>query len=36
VRAVRHEDVFWSHGNDRADDRCAYMLFYRRSSPTET
>ncbi|KAF8462482.1 hypothetical protein DFH94DRAFT_640676, partial [Russula ochroleuca] len=27
VGAVRPEDVF---GNERVDDRCAYMLFYRR------
>jgi ubiquitin carboxyl-terminal hydrolase 10 len=32
VSAVRDEDVFWDHDND---ERCAYMLFYRRTSPTD-
>jgi ubiquitin carboxyl-terminal hydrolase 10 len=32
VNAVRHEDVFGSHDNERT----AYMLFYCRTSPTET
>lgn len=36
VRAVRHEDVFWDHEAERVDERCANMLFYRRTSPTET
>ena len=36
VSAVRHEDVFRGHDNDRADDRCAYLLFYRRSAPART
>ncbi|KAF8470409.1 hypothetical protein DFH94DRAFT_811604 [Russula ochroleuca] len=36
VSAVRHEDVFRGHDNDRADDRCAYLLFYRRAAPTRT
>ena len=26
VSAVRHENVFRGHDNDRADDRCAYLL----------
>ena len=26
VSAVRHEDVFRGHDDDRADDRCAYLL----------
>jgi ubiquitin carboxyl-terminal hydrolase 10 len=36
MSAVRHEDVFKGHGNDRVDNRCAYMLFYRRTAPTQT
>jgi ubiquitin carboxyl-terminal hydrolase 10 len=36
VSAVQHEDVFGGNGNERADDRCAYLLFYRRASPTRT
>jgi len=36
VSAVRHEDVFGGHDNDRADDRCAYLLFYRRAPPSRT
>jgi ubiquitin carboxyl-terminal hydrolase 10 len=36
VSAVRHEDIFRGQDNDRADDRCAYLLFYRRSAPTRT
>jgi ubiquitin carboxyl-terminal hydrolase 10 len=30
VSAVRHEDVFGTHEN--ADGRCAYLLFYRRTT----
>jgi ubiquitin carboxyl-terminal hydrolase 10 len=36
VSTVRHEDVFGEHDNDRADDRCAYLLFYRRAAPART
>ncbi|KAH9981757.1 hypothetical protein BJV74DRAFT_778415 [Russula compacta] len=36
VSAVRHEDVFGGHDNERADDRCAYLLFYRRAAPART
>lgn len=36
VSAVRHEDVFGGHDSDRADDRCAYLLFYRRATPART
>jgi ubiquitin carboxyl-terminal hydrolase 10 len=36
VSAVRHEDVFGGHDNDRTDDRCAYLLFYRRAAPVRT
>jgi len=33
VSAVRHEDVFGKHDSERerADDQCAYLLFYRRT-----
>ena len=34
VKAVRHEDVFWSRGTGRVDDGCACMLFYCRTDPT--
>jgi len=33
---VRHEDVFGDHGNERVDDRCAYVLFYCRTAPSRT
>ena len=36
VRAVRHEEVFGGHSNERVDDRCAYVLFYCRTAPTRT
>jgi ubiquitin carboxyl-terminal hydrolase 10 len=35
VSAVRHEDVFGDgngNGKERSDDRCAYLLFYRRAA----
>lgn len=35
VTAVRHEDVFRGHDNERVDDRCAYMLFYCRTARAE-
>jgi ubiquitin carboxyl-terminal hydrolase 10 len=35
VSAVRHEDVFGGYVNDQVDDRCAYMLFYCRCTPTQ-
>ena len=31
VNAVRHEDIFRGHGNERADDQCAYVLPYCRT-----
>ena len=35
VSPIRHEDVFGEHGTERAaGERCAYLLFYRRTSPT--
>ena len=36
VSAVRHEDVSGRHDNERVDDRCAYMLFYCRTTPAWT
>ncbi|KAI9511095.1 hypothetical protein F5148DRAFT_975728 [Russula earlei] len=36
LSAVRHEDVFGGHDNERGDDRCAYLLFYRRAAPIRT
>jgi ubiquitin carboxyl-terminal hydrolase 10 len=36
VSAERHEDVFGRHSDERADGRCAYMLFYRRTAFTRT
>lgn len=35
VSAVRHEDVFGSHGNEQVDHLCAYMLFYCRTAPPQ-
>jgi ubiquitin carboxyl-terminal hydrolase 10 len=32
VNVVRREDVFGGDGNERVDDRCAYMLFYCRTT----
>ena len=32
VRAVRNEDVFGGHGDERVDDKCAYLLFYCRTA----
>ena len=33
---VRYEDVFGEHSDDRAaDERCAYLLFYCRTSPKD-
>ena len=36
VCAVRQDDVFRLHDNERVDDRCVYMLFYCRTVPTQT
>ena len=36
VSLLRHEEVFGGQGNERMDDRCAYMLFYCRIAPTQT
>src|SRR5580658_5071587 len=34
VTRMRHEDVFGEHGTKRsADEQCAYLLFYCRTSP---
>ena len=33
VSAVPHGDVFRGHEEERVDDRCAYMLFYCRTTP---
>jgi ubiquitin carboxyl-terminal hydrolase 10 len=35
VSAVRHEDVFEGQDNERVDNRCAYMLLYCRTGPTQ-
>jgi ubiquitin carboxyl-terminal hydrolase 10 len=35
VSAVRHEDVFGCHDNERVDDRCVCMLFYYRTAPVQ-
>jgi ubiquitin carboxyl-terminal hydrolase 10 len=32
---VRDEEVFWGGDNGRVDERCAYMLFYRRTARTQ-
>ena len=36
VSTVRHEDMFGGQENERGDDRCAYMLFYCQTAPTQT
>lgn len=36
VSTVRHEEVLWKHDNERTDDRCAYLLFYRRTASAQT
>ena len=37
VSPMRHEDVFREHGAELAtDERCAYLLFYCRTSPVCT
>ena len=36
VSAVRQEEVFGGGDNERADDRCAYMLFYCRTATAWT
>ena len=34
--AVQHEEMFGNCDNKRGDDHCAYMLFYCRTTPTQT
>jgi ubiquitin carboxyl-terminal hydrolase 10 len=36
VSAVRSEDMFGRGDDERVDERCAYMLFYCRTAPTQT
>jgi ubiquitin carboxyl-terminal hydrolase 10 len=36
VSAVGHEEVFGRDDSDGMDDRCAYLLFYRRTASTPT
>ena len=36
VSAVRHEDIFGGRDNEWVDGRCVYMLFYCRTTPTQT
>jgi hypothetical protein len=36
VSAVRHEEVFGCHDNERADDQRARMLFYCRIVSAQT
>jgi ubiquitin carboxyl-terminal hydrolase 10 len=36
VSTVRLEEVFWRHDNEQTDDRCAYLLFYRRTASIQT
>ena len=35
VSAVGHDGVFGEHVNERVDNRCAYMLLYYRTAPTQ-
>ena len=34
--AVQHDEMFGGFDNRQGDDRCAYMLFYCRTTPTQT
>ena len=36
VSTLRHEVVFGRHDNERVDDGCAYLLFYRRAAYPQT
>ena len=37
VTPMRHDNVFGEHGTERAaEERCAYLLFYCRTSPIDT
>ena len=36
VTRMRHEDVFGEHGERATVERCAYLLFYSRTSPIGT
>ena len=36
VSTVGHEEVFGSHDSDGMDDRCAYLLLYRRAASIQT
>jgi ubiquitin carboxyl-terminal hydrolase 10 len=36
VSTLRNEDVFERYENERVDDRCAYLLFYRRATSPQT
>jgi ubiquitin carboxyl-terminal hydrolase 10 len=36
VSAVQHEEMFGGHDNERGDDRCAFMLFYCRTTSART
>jgi ubiquitin carboxyl-terminal hydrolase 10 len=35
VSTVGYEDVFGEHDNGRMNNRCAYMLLYCRTAPTQ-
>ena len=35
MSAVQHEDVFGGNTNEPEDDRCAYLLFYCRTTPAQ-
>ena len=35
VSAVGYDDMFGEHVNERVDNRCAYMLLYCRTAPTQ-
>jgi ubiquitin carboxyl-terminal hydrolase 10 len=36
VSSLRHEDMFGGHEIELVDDRCAYLLFYRRITSPQT
>ena len=36
VSALRREDIFGGHDSRQTDDRCPYLLFYRRTTSART
>ena len=36
VSALRHEEMFGGHNDERVDDQCVYLLIYCRTAPIQT